>query len=79
MSKVFKAEDMTMVAMKPRCIAAGTMVAISTNLFDCKTYCLVENVTPNEISFYKYIDGNRWHVSFSASDILEYDLKIEVL
>ena len=79
MSKVLRAEDITKVAIKYDFIALGTIVALSTNLFEHKTYCLVGNITPNEISFYKYIDGNRWHVSFSASDVLEYDLKIDVL
>lgn len=79
MSNVLRAEDITKVAIKYDFIALGTIVAISTNLFEHKTYCLVENVTPNEISFYKYIDGNRWHVSFSAEEIFEYDLKIEVI
>lgn len=79
MSNVLRAEDMTMVTIKHRCIAAGTIVALSTNMVDEKTYCIVESVEPNKICFMKYVNGVRWHVSFSASDVLEYDLKIDVL
>ena len=79
MSKILKPENMTRIAIDPRCILPGTMVSISSNVTEDKTYCVVESVCSNKISFMKYVNGIRWHVDLEPDDIIEYDLRIEVM
>ena len=80
MSKVLKAEDVTKIAIDPMSLRPGTMVAISSNVTDKKTYCIVGRMTTESIVFYKTVNKNcRIVAEITAEDIIEYDLRIEVL
>ena len=80
MSKVLKAENVTKIAIDPMSLTPGVMVAISSNVTDTKTYCLVGRITTESIVFYKTANRNvRLVAEITADDIIEYDLRIEVL
>lgn len=80
MSKVLKAEDVTKIAIDQMSLTPGVMVAISSNISDKKTYCIVGRITTESIVFYKTVKKNtRIIAEITADDIIEYDLRIEVL
>ena len=80
MSKVLKPEDVTKIAIDQMSLTPGVMVAISSNISDKKTYCIVGRVTSESIVFYKTVNKScRIVAEITADDIIEYDLRIEVL
>lgn len=80
MSKILKAENMTKIAIDQSSLITGTMVAISSNITDKKTYCLVGQVTSEAITFFKTVNkSTRFVMNVTADDIIEYDMRIEVL
>ena len=79
-SKVLMAEDLTMITIESNVLEPGMMVAVTSNVTEDKTYCIVKSISTDRIVFYKHIDRfTTFTMEATADDVIEYDIRIEIL
>lgn len=79
MIQVLKPEDILKTVINPDKLKVGMVVALTSNVLDSKVYCFVASVSKDKIMFFNYRDDHIERCVFTADDLIEYDVRIEIL